>query len=147
MHPAARFTRPSPSAGNPSGLTVWVAQSSARLAIDLAARLHGLDVAVRVWDDSVAPMPVPLSHDLAAAGPATRPIDARGPADRVADTAVAPVWRGGLAPGALRRVRDHIESTLSERIDLGALARMVGLSDCHFSRAFRQSVGVPRIGT
>jgi AraC-like DNA-binding protein len=51
--------------------------------------------------------------------------------------------RGGLAPGALRRVREHIHSRLSERIELNELAAIAGLSDCHFSRAFKQSTGVP----
>ena len=51
--------------------------------------------------------------------------------------------RGGLAPGALRRVREHIRSRLSERIELNELAAIAGLSDCHFSRAFKQSTGVP----
>jgi AraC-like DNA-binding protein len=54
---------------------------------------------------------------------------------------VAP--RGGLAPGALRRVREHIHSRLSERIELNELAAIAGLSDCHFSRAFKQSMGIP----
>jgi len=51
--------------------------------------------------------------------------------------------RGGLAPGALRRVREHIHSRLSERIALNELAAIAGLSDCHFSRAFKHSVGIP----
>lgn len=51
--------------------------------------------------------------------------------------------RGGLAPGALRRVREHIHGRLAQRIDLNELASIAGLSDCHFSRAFKQSVGVP----
>ena len=50
---------------------------------------------------------------------------------------------GGLAPGALRRVREHIEQHLSQRIELAALARLAGLSECHFSRAFKQSTGLP----
>jgi len=54
-----------------------------------------------------------------------------------------PAARGGLAPGALRRVREHIHHRLAQRIDLNELAAIAGLSDCHFSRAFKQSVGVP----
>ena len=53
-----------------------------------------------------------------------------------------PAPRGGLAPGALRRVREHIHSRLSQRIELNELAAIAGLSDCHFSRAFKQSVGI-----
>lgn len=51
--------------------------------------------------------------------------------------------RGGLAPGALRRVREHIHQRLAERIELSDLAQIAGLSECHFARAFKQSVGMP----
>lgn len=51
--------------------------------------------------------------------------------------------RGGIAPSALQRVRMHIEQNLCEHIDIDALATMTGLSTCHFSRAFKQSIGVP----
>lgn len=66
------------------------------------------------------------------------------PDPRVA-TAAGTIRRpsGGVAPGALRRVREHVEAHLSERICLSELAAIAGLSDCHFSRAFKQSVGVP----
>jgi AraC-like DNA-binding protein len=51
--------------------------------------------------------------------------------------------RAGLTPGTLRRVREHIEDRLSEKIELRELADIAKLSACHFSRAFKQSVGVP----
>ncbi|MBB3178133.1 helix-turn-helix transcriptional regulator [Variovorax sp. Sphag1AA] len=51
--------------------------------------------------------------------------------------------RGGLAPWVLRRVREHVWSKLAERIELRELAAIAGLSACHFSRAFRQSMGCP----
>jgi AraC-like DNA-binding protein len=54
----------------------------------------------------------------------------------------APQARGGLPPGALRRVREYVESHLSERIDLAALAAIAGLSVFHFAREFKQSAGV-----
>ncbi len=50
---------------------------------------------------------------------------------------------GGLAPGAMRRVLEHIKQNLSGRIELSGLARIAGLSQCHFARAFKQSVGAP----
>src|SRR5262249_44884316 len=49
--------------------------------------------------------------------------------------------RGGLAPGALRRVRDYIEDHVTENISLETLAEVADLSRCHFARAFKQSVG------
>lgn len=51
--------------------------------------------------------------------------------------------RGGIAPSALLRVREHIERNLAEHIDIDHLATMAGLSACHFSRAFKQSMGTP----
>src|SRR5260370_35711906 len=51
--------------------------------------------------------------------------------------------RGGLPPGLTRRICDYIESNLSQRIGLAALAAMSGLSTYHFARAFPQSSGIP----
>ena len=49
--------------------------------------------------------------------------------------------RGGLAPGALRRVREYIDQHCSERISTDNLANVAGLSPGHFNRAFKQSTG------
>lgn len=51
--------------------------------------------------------------------------------------------RGGLTPRALRRVREHVETRLAEKIDLSTMSALTGLSATHFARAFKQSVGVP----
>jgi AraC-like DNA-binding protein len=53
-----------------------------------------------------------------------------------------PRARGGLSPGAMRRVQEYIDAHLSELIDLGMLARIAGLSLFHFAREFKQSAGV-----
>ena len=50
--------------------------------------------------------------------------------------------RGGLPPGAIRRVREYVEAHLSESMDLAELAAVAGLSVYHFARAFKQSAGV-----
>jgi transcriptional regulator of acetoin/glycerol metabolism len=50
--------------------------------------------------------------------------------------------RGGLPPAAMRRVREYVETHMSESIDLAALAGIAGLSLYHFARAFKQSVGM-----
>ena len=50
---------------------------------------------------------------------------------------------GGLPPGSIRRVRDYIDSHLSENIRIETLASSVGLSVYHFARAFKQSIGMP----
>lgn len=51
--------------------------------------------------------------------------------------------RGGLAPGAGRRVREFIESNLEQPLVLADLAAVAGLSPYHFARMFKQSAGEP----
>ena len=51
--------------------------------------------------------------------------------------------RGGLAARKQRLVVEYIEQHLAEEISVFALARLAGLSPYHFSRAFRDSFGVP----
>jgi AraC family transcriptional regulator len=51
--------------------------------------------------------------------------------------------RGGLAAWQRRGVALYIEEHLCEQISLAALARLVRLSPYHFSRAFKQSFGMP----
>lgn len=48
---------------------------------------------------------------------------------------------GGISPKALQRVCDYIERNLDRSLYLDDLARVTGLSRCHFVRAFKQSVG------
>jgi AraC family transcriptional regulator len=55
----------------------------------------------------------------------------------------APVRRGGLTGWQMRIVMQHIEEHLSEQISIDTLAELARLSECHFSRAFKQSIGVP----
>jgi AraC-like DNA-binding protein len=50
--------------------------------------------------------------------------------------------RGGLAPSQLKRIRAHIDSQLAEKINIVQLAKLAGLSTSHFSRAFKQSMGL-----
>jgi AraC family transcriptional regulator len=54
-----------------------------------------------------------------------------------------PPARGGLAAWQRRLVASYIEEHLSEHISLATLARLVRLSPYHFSRAFKQSFGMP----
>ncbi len=50
---------------------------------------------------------------------------------------------GGLSPLQLTRACDVIEANLQNDVTLTQLAASIGLSPTHFSRAFRQSTGVP----
>ena len=51
--------------------------------------------------------------------------------------------RGGLPNWQQRKLAQYIEEHLAEDISLLALARLVQLSPYHFSRAFKQSFGMP----
>lgn len=53
-----------------------------------------------------------------------------------------PTVTGGLAPAALRNVLDYIEAHLADALLLSDLAAQVALSEYHFARMFRQSMGV-----
>ena len=50
--------------------------------------------------------------------------------------------RGGLPPRIVRRLREHIDSNIEQRISVEALAKLANLSVCYFVRAFKQSVGM-----
>lgn len=51
--------------------------------------------------------------------------------------------RGGLTPRQLSRVRDYVEAHLSVRIAVTELADVAGLSESWFTRAFKQTTGLP----
>jgi len=48
----------------------------------------------------------------------------------------------GLAPWQLRRIVEYLDAHLPRRVDLAHLAALVGLSQSHFSRAFKASTGM-----
>lgn len=54
-----------------------------------------------------------------------------------------PPMRGGLAGWQRRSVAQYIEENVSEQISLADLADLAQLSIFHFSRAFKQSFGMP----
>jgi len=51
--------------------------------------------------------------------------------------------RGGLAAWQKTRVADYVEAHLAETVLLSQLAELARLSPFHFSRAFKQSFGLP----
>jgi AraC-like DNA-binding protein len=130
--PAAKACRPRP---------IWIAHSSAAMAEKVAERLRGLDCDVHFW--SIDSPQSGSQADQVVANPAGFHFLAGAHDHRLLKPDGGTLWRGGLAPGVLRRVKSHIEESLAERIDLDDLARIAGLSRCHFSRAFKESVGVP----
>lgn len=82
----------------------------------------------------------PAKVFLSGVGATARNIEGialRGPDSRTAKARP----RGGLAPGALRRVREAVEQRLDQRLELTDLAAVAGMSRSHFARAFKESTG------
>jgi transcriptional regulator GlxA family with amidase domain len=50
--------------------------------------------------------------------------------------------RGGLAPWRATRLVAHIDRCLAGRVSVAELARLTGLSNGHFGRAFKQTFGI-----
>src|ERR1700722_15200258 len=50
--------------------------------------------------------------------------------------------RGGLSGRQLRRVKEFVDVHMSREIGISELATLVGLSQFHFIRAFKHSVGL-----
>jgi AraC family transcriptional regulator len=50
--------------------------------------------------------------------------------------------RGGLPPHVVRRLREHIDTNIEQRIAVKSLAQLANLSVCYFARAFKQSLGI-----
>ena len=53
-----------------------------------------------------------------------------------------PTYEEGLPPHQLRRVLDYIDAHLDREIKLANLGRLLDMSQFHFSRLFKQSIGL-----
>ena len=51
------------------------------------------------------------------------------------------VYRGGLSPARLRKIRELLQEKMEEDLSLEEMARTVGLSAAHFSLVFRNTTG------
>ena len=52
-----------------------------------------------------------------------------------------PIYEGGLPPRQLQQVLDYIDAHLDCEIKLADLAQLLDMSQFHFSRLFKQSIG------
>jgi AraC family transcriptional regulator len=50
--------------------------------------------------------------------------------------------KGGITGRQLRLVMDHVDAHLEHDVAVGDLAEIAGLSEAHFSRAFKQTAGI-----
>ncbi len=53
-----------------------------------------------------------------------------------------PIYKGGLPPRQLSQVLDYIDTYLDRNIKLADLAQLLDISSFHFSRLFKQSIGI-----
>ena len=53
-----------------------------------------------------------------------------------------PIYEGGLPKRQLQKVLDYIDTNLDQNIKLSDLAELLKLSQFHFSRLFKQSIGI-----
>lgn len=160
--PTRRFTlRPGTLGFYPAGVEVGVSHGPGRviqvlqdpiLYRDLAAEVGG-DAAVGPMGEFADPLVAQIVRSLAlevGGGLADRLlVDGLGMALAVQLTRrFAAAWKPedpearGLSRERLRRVLEHIKTHLGEELSLAELAGVACLSPFHFSRCFKQSVGV-----
>ena len=132
--------------GLQAGISLWTIFER---DLELFRRRERTDVAARLViagsNDSRSALVTPPDRTFATWRSATSvALHARPRLDviRTLGSVAPPQAHGGLAPGAMRRVREYVEAHLSESVDLVALASVVGLSIHHFARGFKQSAGV-----
>lgn len=100
-----------------------------------------VEAARYAWDGDRDSAKARISRALTLLGTALAPAAV---APRAAELAASRRrYQSGLAPFQARRLVEHIDAHLAERITLDQLARMAGLSTGHFSRAFKQTFGIP----
>lgn len=151
----------------PAGMEMWGYSDDARfvkdatLAFDFAALGERLETKfdadaiatprLRFADDRIWPLVKLLADAVNDPDPSTQlygdglaaAIMARLLADPAqADPSQSATDGNGLVPWKLRRVVDYLEARLPERVDLANLAALAGLSQSHFSRAFKASTGM-----
>jgi AraC-like DNA-binding protein len=111
------------------------------LANDLACTLVCRRTAEKWWTLITPPALAQQCNKLDITLAHTRPrIDAVGPAYEAVPSKHS---RGGLAPSVMRRIRKYIDVCIASGVDVEFLASMAGLSASYFSRAFKQTVGMP----
>jgi AraC family transcriptional regulator len=96
------------------------------IAIRLKSLVEGPEAVDRLYCESLG---VVLAQELVRLGSA--------------ETRIEPAVRGGLAGWQERTVASYIEEHVADQISLSTLARLARLSPYHFSRAFKQTFGMP----
>jgi AraC-like DNA-binding protein len=103
----------------------------------VAAQL--VEAACCAWNGDGETVKARISRAMALLGNELAPA---APTPRACANSARRVFRGGLASWQARRVVAHIDANLTLRVSLDDLARLAGLSNGHFCRAFKQTFGV-----
>jgi AraC family transcriptional regulator len=97
---------------------------------NIVAKLKGLAEGTETLDRRYCEaLGVALAHDLMRVGSGRARTE--------------PPFRGGLAGWQQRAVANYIEAHVTDQIPLATLAQLARLSPYHFSRAFKQTFGLP----
>jgi AraC-like DNA-binding protein len=146
----------------PAGMQMWGYSADTRyvrdatLSFDLAVLGERLATGfnadaittprLRFSDDRIWPLVRLLSEAMSDPDPSTQRygdgLTAAIAAQLFADSPEPSADTKGLAPWQLRRVIEYLEAHLPQRVDLADLAALAGLSQSHFSRAFKASTGM-----
>ena len=143
---AARRTLLLDDRGLQAGVSLW---KFFERNLDLFRRKNGTDIYTPLLiagsSDSCPALFTPPNQTNILSNAANMNVHTRPRLDSIGTLmklAPAPQAHGGLAAGALRRVREYVQVHLNESIDLSMLAAVAGLSMHHFAREFKQSAGV-----
>ncbi len=146
----------------PAGIEMWGYSADARyvkdasLAFDLAAlgermatRFDNSVVAtprLRFSDDRIWPLVKLLAGAVNDPDPSAQlygdGLTAAITAQLFVDSPAIGADATGLAPWKLRHIIEYLDGHLPQRVELADLAAMAGLSQAHFSRAFKASTGL-----
>ncbi|MFF5535893.1 helix-turn-helix transcriptional regulator [Streptomyces cinerochromogenes] len=126
---------------DPAWLEKLAAESGATGRVELVPRFHFTDPLLKMLLERLVaeyagpgPADTLYAQSLAQAAAATM-LRVAGEGGRV------PVREGGLSPRRLSEVVDFMHANLSRRVTLADLAAVAGVSESHFTRAFRTSTG------
>ncbi len=124
------------------GAIVQPAKLKALLGTDSA-----VEPVIGLWDDTLSPAMMALCAEVLRGGSSGR---------RFADGMLTVIGtqllrlfgeansapKGGITGRQRRIVTDHVDAHLVDPISVADLARLVGLSEAHFARAFKQTLGM-----
>jgi AraC family transcriptional regulator len=127
---------------------VWDTDLYSALLPELGSAASRFEFLYPLQDPLLSQIVTTLAHEIDGGFPDRILVESLGTAlcIRIARRFVGhlplPTNNKGLGPERLRRVRDYVEAHLVDDLSLTVLADIACLSPYHFSRSFREAVGV-----